>query len=74
MELAIHIRNPGQLDELDRLPNQVLDLYADLEPEARDWVRSIPERVERVYVGDEFCIHRMPEPDVLEAITRSAGR
>jgi hypothetical protein len=73
MELAIHIRQRGQLDELDRIPNQVCELYEDLEPEAQNWVRSIPERVERVYVGDEFCVHRMPEPDVLEAITRSAG-
>lgn len=72
MELAIHIRHAGQLDELDRTPDQVLDLYTDLETEARAWVRSIPEQVERVYVGDEFCIHRMPEPEVLEAITRSA--
>ena len=74
MELAIHIRQPGELDQLDHIPDQVLDLYEGLEPKAQDWVRSIPERVERVYVGDEFCIHRMPDPDVLEAIERSAGR
>ena len=72
MELAIHIRQPGHLDQLDRIPNQVCDLYADLEPEVRDWVRSIPEQVQRVYAGDEFCVHRMPEPEVLEGISRSA--
>ena len=65
MELAVHIRNPGQLDELDRIPDQLLDLYEGLEPEARDWVHSIPEQVERVYIGDEFCVHRTPEPDAL---------
>jgi hypothetical protein len=74
MELTIHIRHAGQLDELDRIPDHVLDLYTDLHPEAQGWVRSIPEQVERVYVGDEFCIHRMPAPDVLEAITGSARR
>jgi hypothetical protein len=74
MELAVHIRQPDQLNELDQIPDRVLDLYDDLEPEARDWVRSIPEQVDRVYVGDEFCVHRMPEPDVLEEITRWSGR
>ena len=39
-----------QLDQLDRIPNQVCELYEDLEPEAQNWVRSIPEQVERVYV------------------------
>jgi len=73
MELAVHIRQPSELDELDRIPNHVLDLYADLEPETQDWLRSIPKRVERIYVGDEFCVHRMPEPDVLKIITRSAA-
>jgi hypothetical protein len=74
MEVAIHIRQPSELDQLDRIPGHLLDLYVDLEAEAQDWVRSIPEQVERVYVGDEFCIHRMPEADVLEVITGSAGR
>jgi hypothetical protein len=74
MELAIHIRQPGQLDELDRIPEQVCGLYQDLEPEVEEWVRSIPGRVDRVYLGDEFCIHRMPVPDALQRITLSAAR
>ena len=72
MGLAVHIRQPGQLNELDQIPDRVLDLYDDLEPEACDWVRSIPEQVDRVYVGDEFCVHRMPEPDVLKGVMRWA--
>jgi len=73
MELAVHVRHPGQLDQLHRIPKQVCDLYEDLEPRVQDWVFSIPEHVERVYVGDEFCVHRMPDPAALEAITRSAN-
>jgi len=72
MELAVHIRQPGQLDELDRIPEHVLDLYKDLEPEVRDWVHSIPGQVERVYVGDEFCVHRLPDAAELEAVIRKA--
>jgi len=73
MELAVHIRHPGQLDELDRMPDHILALYADLEPEAQDWLRSIPREVQRVYVGDEFCVHRLPDPPDLEAVTRKAA-
>jgi hypothetical protein len=73
MELAVHIRNPGQLDQLDRIPDSVLDLYEDLEPQARDWIQLIPEQVVRVYVGDEFCIHRLPDPADLEVVTRKVS-
>ena len=31
MQLAVHIRNPGQLDQLDRIPDTLLGFYEDLE-------------------------------------------
>jgi hypothetical protein len=73
MDLAVHVRHPGQLAELDRIPECVLDLYEDLESETRDWVRTIPGRVERVYVGDEFCVHRLPDLSGLQELSRSAA-
>lgn len=73
MELAVHIRTPDQLDELDRIPDRIFGLYENLEPEARDWVRSIADRVGRVYVGDEFCVHRLPDPADLEAVSEKAS-
>lgn len=72
MELAVHLRHPDQLKELDQITALLLGLYGDLDPEVRAWLRSIPDRVERLYVGDEFCIHRMPDAAALEALMRTA--
>ena len=73
MELAVHLRDPSQLEELDRIPSQLSEFYGTGEIEKQDWARSIPDCVQRVYTGDEFCIHRMPDPGMLEETLQGAA-
>jgi hypothetical protein len=73
MEISVHIRYSGQLDQLDRIPEQILDLYVGLDLEEQDWAGSIPDQVRRIYVGDEFCVHRLPDLARLEDVCSVAA-
>ena len=61
MELACHIRHPNQLDRLVEVPEHLKLFYPPdgLEVSPR-WPPSLSTACTRIYVGDEFCIARMP--------------
>ena len=66
MELAIHLRSPEIGVEANLRPAQLAAKY--LEPfygEDLHWMP--PPSLHRIYIGDEFCPHRLPGPAELEA-------
>lgn len=73
MELAVHIRETHQLEALDGVPRHLWEFYEDPDLEEQDWVGSIPEEVQRIYVGDEFCVHRLPDLADLEDVSDAAA-
>ncbi len=72
MELAVHVREPSQLEAFEGVRGHLTALYGEdtLRPTLQD-VR-FPDSFGRIYVGDEFCIHRMVDPEGLETYVRMA--
>lgn len=57
MNFSCHIRNVDQLDRLGDAPENLMQYYA---PEAHSWPGLWTATCTRIYLGDEFCIARMP--------------
>jgi hypothetical protein len=72
MELACHVRDPGQLGRPLNVADHLSSLYGDLSPGEKVWTEKVPERLDRLYVGDEFCSNRMPSLATLKAICERA--
>ena len=69
MQLAAHIRHPGHLDHLDRIPAHLGQFYAG--PSA--WPDGVAAVCRRVYLGDEFCANRMPALSAMKRLTDIAA-
>jgi len=67
MELAVHLRAPSQLEAFEGVRGHLTALYEEdtLEEELQG-VR-VPDSFRRIYVGDEFCLHRLVDPQELDA-------
>ena len=73
MQFAVHITC---LEQTRIIPQIFAHLEAFYEPGAmqgRDWPDLMAENSVRIYVGNEFCIHRLPHIDELDAVCRSAN-
>ena len=68
MELACHIRDVGQLKKLDEIPGHLINLYGQNALGEEDRIEEIPGSFDRVYIGDEFCINRLPSLPELEVL------
>lgn len=68
MEAAVHLRNAAQADGLGRLQERLLRLYENASSRGIESCGEIARSFTRVYIGDEFCPHRMPRPAELEAL------
>lgn len=73
MELAVHVRDAHQLEALDGVVRHLFEFYEDSDFGEQDLTHSISEPVERVYVGDEFCVHRLPDVAALENLSGIAS-
>ena len=61
MELACHIRNLNQLDRLAKVAEHLKTFYPPDGPGPEPcWPQSLTTACNRIYVGDEFCVARMP--------------
>lgn len=69
MELGIHIRSMHQASVIRRVPEHLATLYAQRE----DWSALVAQDSLRIYVGDEFCVHRLPRLDELDDLVQSAN-
>ena len=72
MELAVHIREPSRLEAFEGVPAHLTALYGEDSLERGLPDVRLPEAFRRIYVGDEFCLHRLVDPQGLEAIVRMA--
>ena len=72
MELAVHLREPSQLETFEGVEGHLTALYGEdtLGKTLRE--AGFPDSFGRIYVGDEFCLHRMPDPDGLDDFLRMA--
>lgn len=64
MELAIHLRNVEHACGLDRLHEHLSNFYETPFPQG---IWSADD-FDRIYIGDEFCPHRMPRLAELDAL------
>ena len=73
MELAVHVREVHQVENLKGIPLHLSEFYGGSDLEAQDWLGSLPVEVRRIYVGDEFCVHRLPDLATLEDFSGKAS-
>lgn len=72
MELAVHLREPSQLEAWEGVRGHLTALYGagTLERDLED--ELLPGSLRRIYVGDEFCLQRMVDPEGLDDLVRLA--
>jgi len=68
MELGIHIRNMDQVSVIGHVPEHLATIYN----QAEDWSPLAPADNLRVYIGDEFCVHRLPHLNELDDLVQLA--
>lgn len=68
MEIDVHIRSLTDAAQVPALAEHLADLYAHEEGE----VQLPTPDVARIYVGDEFCVHRLPRRSDLESMVKVA--
>jgi hypothetical protein len=69
MKLAVHLRKIPENNELPDIPDHLRATYAE-EGIDFQFVCGQIKRVERIYVGDEFCPLRLPSPKELARFCR----
>ena len=74
MELAVHLRDPAQVQALNDLPGHLSTLYGEKAFKELGWPVRVDQRSLRLYIGDEFCIHRLPSIDELDTICQLVKR
>lgn len=73
MELACHIRHPNQLAHLAEMPKQLKQFYPPDDTGALpSSIRSLSTACTRIYVGDEFCVARLPSLSQLKQFGETA--
>jgi hypothetical protein len=73
MQLAVHITNSDQTQIFPRIFAHLEALYEPGAVQGQDWSDLMAAKSVRIYVGDEFCIHRLPHIDELDAVCRLAN-
>ncbi|UCF56808.1 MAG: hypothetical protein JSW15_12185 [Deltaproteobacteria bacterium] len=74
MELAFHLRDPGQVEKLNEFPRHLLDFYDGVSLREKDWIEGIPQSLDRIYIGDEFCFNRLPSLGELDRLYQFAEK
>jgi len=72
MELAIHLRDPAQAHALSDLSGHLSNVYGEEVFKGLDRSALIDQSSLRLYIGDEFCAHRLPQLDELAALCQLA--
>jgi len=72
MELAVHLRDPAQIQSLNDLTGHLSILYGEKAFKGLDGCVRVDQSAVRLYIGDEFCIHRLPSIDELDALCQLA--
>ncbi len=72
MERAVHLRDPAQIQALNDLPGHLSIVYGEEAFKGLDGSALVDRRSLRLYIGDEFCIHRLPSIDELDTLCQLA--
>ena len=72
MELAVHLRDPAQVQALNDLPGICQSCMGKRRFKGLDGSMRVDQSSLRLYIGDEFCIHRLPSIDELDALCQLA--
>ncbi|MBI4832405.1 MAG: hypothetical protein HY801_12830, partial [Candidatus Lindowbacteria bacterium] len=72
MELAVHIRKPGCDDCLKGIQKHLAGLYDATATRGVDRPKERDGPIDRIYLGDEFCVNRLPILGELEALIEFA--
>ncbi len=72
MELAVHLREPAQLEAFEGVGGHLNALYGRASSEKAVQGARFPGAFRRFYVGDEFCLHRLVDPEGLDEFVRLA--
>jgi hypothetical protein len=70
MELAIHIKDLDQTHTFGEIFTHLKAFYPPGVLQGQDWSELMAATSMRVYIGDEFCIHRLPHIDELAGVCR----
>jgi hypothetical protein len=72
MELAVHLRDPAQVQALSDLPGHLSMFYEGKAFKGLDGFLRDDKWLLRLYIGDEFCIHRLPDPAEFDTLCQLA--
>jgi hypothetical protein len=72
MELAVHLRDPAQLQALSDMPKHLSILYGGRALKGLDGAVWVDQGSLRLYIGDEFCSHRLPGPAEFDTLCQLA--
>lgn len=72
MELAVHLRDLSDAQALNDLPGHLSMWYGEKAFKGLDWSARVAQNSLRLYIGDEFCIHRLPSVDELDTLCQLA--
>lgn len=74
MELAVHLRDVSQTKELGNISRHAKSLYDPASVNEEDWAKAPLPSLSRIYIGDEFCSHRLPLQSELYALYQFAQK
>jgi len=74
MELAVHLRGPEPQEDLSNLAQHLANYYDATLLSKENWFKNFPSTVNRIYIGDEFCSHRLPSLSELKALYQFAEK
>lgn len=71
MEITVHLRDSSQILDFQGVPGHLTALYGEgtLDKKA---MKSFTGRIRRLYIGDEFCISRLPTVAELDGLLKLA--
>jgi len=72
MELAFHLRDPAQVKASNDLNGNLSILYGEKAVKGLYWSERHDQESLRLYIGDEFCIHRLPDPAEFDTLCQLA--
>lgn len=74
MELALHLRSLAQEEALGSFPQHLATFYGSIFPGNERLGENIARSFARIYLGDEFCPHRLPSLSDLKAFYQCAEK
>jgi hypothetical protein len=74
MEVAVHIQTSSSQYGLREIKHHLQSLYNSFSSIHGDLIEELPGSLSRIYVGDEFCLNRLPVLSVLKDIYQFAEK